>query len=299
MKKNYIYIMNIILILLVGVCSSIMIYLNGSLEGYIGNFPALLFIHISGLSLIVLSFAKKTVENVQQKKSKWFLLAGVLGIGVVSLNNTIYKMGGVLLTLGGTLAGQVLMASIMEILKNKKNGEKLTIGKIISLFLVIPGATLIGLRSQLPFYWIFISWIPGILIMLQSYMNSQNILSVGFKKTLFVHYASALLILLVMVIFIPVKEQVHLVLSGNVPIHFVVGGGSIALFVVSIGSYLLLNLKPITYVLLMYTGQMSTTIVLDYTQGLPFSIEKLLAMFLIITGLILGELKNWKKAVKT
>ncbi|QEN05913.1 hypothetical protein EW093_14830 [Thiospirochaeta perfilievii] len=288
--------MNIILTLITGICISLMIFFNGSLDGYIGNFPSLLFIHSTGFILISLSFLKKQRPRKREKKSKWFLLAGVMGIVVVTLNNTVYNMGGVLLTLGGTLAGQVIMASIMELVKHNKNGERVPIGKIISLLLVIPGATIIGLRSNIEFYWIFISWIPGMLVMLQSYMNSQNILSIGFKKTLIIHYGSTLAVLLIMMIFIPLGDSVSKVLSGQVPLQFVIGGGSIAIFIVSVGSYLLLKLKPITYVLLLYTGQLSSAILLDYTTGLPFSKEKFIAMILIICGLFLGEIKLNKKA---
>ncbi|MBN2617752.1 MAG: DMT family transporter [Spirochaetales bacterium] len=272
-----------------------MIFFNGSLESYIGNYPSLLFIHATGFILISLSFLKQQTPKKREKKSNWFLLAGIMGILIVTLNNTVFKMGGVLLTLGGTLAGQVMMASIMELVKHSKNGERIPIGKILSLLLVIPGATIIGLRSNIEFYWIIISWIPGMLVMIQTYMNSQNILSIGFKKTLIIHYGSALSILLLMMTFIPLGDSISNVFSGQVPLHFVLGGGSIAIFVVSIGSYLLLKLKPITYVLLLYTGQLSSAILLDYTQGLPFSLEKLIAMLLIICGLFIGEIKFTRK----
>lgn len=287
--------MNIILALITGLCISLMIFFNGSLEGYIGNYPSLLFIHMSGFILISLSFLKKSEIKVREKKSKWNLLAGVMGIVIVTLNNKIYGMGGVLLTLGGTLAGQVIMAAIMETVRHKKKGEKLPIGKILSLCLVLPGAIIIGLRSKLPLYWILISWVPGILVMIQAYMNSQNVLSIGFKKTLIVHYGSALVVLSLMLMFIPLGDSISKVFSGNVPLQYVIGGGAIAVFVISIGSYLLLRLKPITYVLLLYSGQLSGALFLDYSLGLPFSIEKFIAMILIICGLLVGEFKIKKR----
>ncbi len=290
--------MNIILALITGICISLMIFFNGSLEGYVGNFPSLLFIHMSGFILISLSFLKKAEVKIREKKSKWNLLAGVMGIVVVTLNNRVYGMGGVLLTLGGTLAGQVIMAAIMETVKHKKKGESLPIGKILSLCLVLPGAIIIGLRSNLPFYWIIISWIPGVLVMLQAYMNSQNVLSLGFRKTVMIHYGSTLVVLAFMLFFIPLGDSISKVFSGQVPVQYVIGGGSVAVFVISIGSYLLLKLKPITYVLLLYIGQLAGALFLDYSLGLPFSIVKLIAMIFIIGGLFIGEMKIKKSIIK-
>lgn len=283
--------MNIILTLITGICISVMIFLNGSLEGYIGNYPSLLFIHMSGFIIITSMFLKKNSSKKREKKSKWYLLAGVIGIAIVTLNNKIFSMGGVLLALSGTLTGQVIMALIMELLKNRQTKKNLPIGKIISLLLVIPGTVIIGFRSGLPFYWIVISWIPGFMVMIQSFMNSQNILSIGFRKTLIVHYGSALLILMIMLFFIPLGDSITKVFSGDIPIPFIIGGGSIAIFVVSVGSYMLLKLKPITYVLLLYSGQLSGALFIDYTTGLPLSFEKLIAMILILSGLFIGELK--------
>lgn len=287
--------MNIILSLLTGICISTMIYFNGSLESYVGNFPSLIFIHISGFLLVSFMFLFKKEPKLREKKSRWYLFAGVMGILVVTLNNKIYSMGGVLLTLSGTLTGQVLMAVLLEISKNRKSNSNIPIGKIVSLFLIIPGAIIIGSRSGLPFYWIILSWVPGILVMLQSFMNSQNILSIGFRKTLIIHYGSTLVALFFMILFMPnITNSVNMVLTGKVPVQFVIGGGSIAIFVVSIGSYLLLKLKPITYVLLLYSGQLSGAIFIDITQGLPLSIEKLFAMILIIVGLFFSEF-NFRK----
>lgn len=284
--------MNIILALITGICISAMIYFNGSLESYVGNYPSLIFIHLTGFILVSTMFLKKPKVKERERRSRWYLLAGIMGLLVVTINNKIFGLGGVLLTLSGTLTGQVIMALIMEIKRDRKLNVSLPPGKIISLFLVIPGGVLIGLRSGLPFYWIVISWLPGMLVMIQSFMNSQNILSLGFKKTLIMHYGSSLVVLLIMLPFMPSITEAFLnTFSGNVPLQFVLGGGSIAIIIVSVGSYLLLKLKPITYVLLLYSGQLSGAIFIDYTQGLPLSIEKLAAMILIIAGLIIGETK--------
>ncbi len=283
--------MNIILALITGLCISVMIFFNGSLESYIGNIPSLLCIHITALVLSLAMFIKKRSNIVREHKSRLFLLAGVIGIIVVTISNQVFNKGGVLLTLSGTLSGQVVMAFIIELIKFKKLNKKLPIGKLLSLILVLPGSIILGLQSNLSFGWIMLSWVPGILILIQAYMNSQNILSVGFRVTLLFHFGTALLALIPLVLIFPLGDSISQVLSGSVPIVFIVGGGTVALFVISIGSFLLLKLNPITYVLLLYTGQLTGALIIDFLQARPLSMETIIAMGLIITGLFSGEIK--------
>lgn len=284
--------MNIILALITGFCISVMIYFNGSLEGIVGNLPSLIFIHATGIAVTGLLFIKKTDNKLRERKSKWFLLAGVIGIVVVSINNQVFSKGGVLLALSGTLAGQVLTAFIVELYNHKKIDKKIPLGKILSVTLVLPGSIFLGLRSNMPYVWILISWVPGILIMLQSFMNSQNILSIGFKKTLLFHFGTTLIILLPLMFIFPITDAITKILSNCVPLQYLFGGGTIALVAISLGSYLLLKLNPITYVLLLYSGQLSGALILDVLSGIPLSIEKMIALVLIILGLFIGEYRK-------
>lgn len=279
------YILNFI----VGISTALMIFLNGSLEGYVGNYTSLIYIHISGLIMISLSMFKRERVIETDKKKPWFLLAGTFGIAVVTLNNIVFSRGGVLLTLGGTLTGQVFAAMVMELFRVIRRGEKLHSGRVVSLLLVIPGAIIIGSRSGLDPLWIVLSWIPGILIMVQAYMNSQNILNYGFKITTTVHYLSAFSLLLLGMLFIPQSGTLMNLFKGEVPIYFAVGGGFISVFIVAIGSFLLLKINPVTYVLLMYSGQLCGALILDYFMKVEMSIEKVIALILIVTGLLAGE----------
>lgn len=291
-QMKYNLIMYTILTLITGLCISIMIFFNGSLEGVIGNYPALISIHITGFTLSSLMFMKRSSKESREKRSPWYLSAGLLGIIVVTITNQVFKRGGVLVTLSGTLTGQVLLATVMELISHIKKRENLPTRKTLSIALVLPGAILLGLRSDLSPLWIVISWIPGILILTQSFMNSQNIVSIGFRKTLLFHFGTVVLILIpglfIFSVDIPYKE----ILSGDVPILFLTGGGTVALFVISIGSYLLLKIKPITYVLLIYSGQIAGAIIIDIIIGNNLSLEKIAAMGLIVVGLFIGEIKK-------
>ncbi|MGL1893149.1 MAG: DMT family transporter [Spirochaetaceae bacterium] len=287
--------MNIILALITGLCISVMIYFNGSLESYIGNIPSLLLIHLTALFLSSVMFLKKSKPKVRIKKSRLYLLAGIIGILVVTISNQVFRKGGVLLTLSGTLSGQVIMAFILEVVKSKKTDKKISIGKVISLLLVLPGSIILGSQNSMSLGWILLSWVPGFLILIQAYMNSQNILSVGFRVTLIFHFATALVGILLLLTIFPLGDTVSQLLSGQVPPIFIFGGGFVSIFVISIGSYLLLKLTPLTYVLLLYTGQLTGALIIDLFQGRPLSVEIVFAMCLIVIGLFSGEFKKSTK----
>lgn len=269
-----------------------MIFFNGSLESQTGNIPALFFIHLTAFTLSGLLFLKKNVKVQREKKSRLYLLAGLLGIIVVSITNKVFMKGGVLLALSGTFAGQVFLATIMEWFKYRQEEKKMPWTKFFSLFCIIPGSLWLGYRSQLPLQWILLSWVPGILILAQSWLNSQNILSVGVRITLLFHFGSVLLLLAPLFLISYRSEIMPLVLTGEVPLQNLTGGGFMSIFVISLGSYLLLKIKPVTYVLLLYSGQLAAALILDSFQGYDLSLEKVVGVILIIAGLFIGEVKK-------
>lgn len=286
--------MYIILTVITGFCISLMIYFNGSLEVAIGNLPTLLTIHLTALLLSTPMFLIKGKKKLRTNRSRWFLTAGLLGIVIVTVVNRVFIKGGVLLSLSGTLSGQVIVASLMEGFRCYKSKSKFHKGKIISLIFVLTGSLLIGLKFKISFTWILISWIPGMLIFIQSYMNSQNILSVGFRKTLLFHFGTVLIVVIPLCLLFPEPTAITKVLEGDVPLVYLLGGGTLAIFAISIGSYLLLKLNPVTYVLLLFSGQITGALAIDYFSGYPLSLEKVIGLSLIIAGLFIGESKSGK-----
>lgn len=272
-----------------------MIYFNGSLEVAIGNLPTLFIIHLTALLLSSPMFLMKNKKKLRKKRSKWFLTAGLLGIVIVTVVNKVFIKGGVLLSLSGTLSGQVLAASVMEAYRCYRNKRRYHKGKIVSMIFVLSGSLLIGLKFNISYLWILISWIPGMLIFIQSFMNSQNILSVGFRVTLLFHFGTVLAVITPLCLIFPEPTALTKIIQGGVPLVFVFGGGILAIFAISIGSYLLLKLNPVTYVLLLFSGQITGALVIDYFSGYPLSKEKIIGLCLIIAGLFIGEMKSEKK----
>lgn len=261
-----------------------MIFFNGSLESIVGSELSLFFIHITACVLTLFSFLKRAEKSERVEKNRLFLLAGLIGILIVVVTNRVFLKGGVLLALSGTFTGQIIAATSLEII----NRKKLTKTQLLSMFLIISSSFLLGYINRLPFVWVLISWLPGLLLFIQTYMNSQNILSVGTRTTLIFHFGTVLIILIPYLLINNSLSDVNWGYLQDIPIQFLVGGGTLAIFVISISSYLLLRLPAITFVLLLYTGQLTGAVILDYIMNIPFSFGKLIVLIIISLGLFLN-----------
>lgn len=287
--------MNITLTILTGLCISVMIFFNGTLDGYIGTVPSMIIIHLTGLLLSIFISLKKSIPSSDYKTSRWNLLAGLLGLGVLPLMNAIFSIGGVVLSLIGTLAGQIIMAFIIE-LYSIKSFKALKL-KFVSIILVVFGAGYIGISNNISFLWIIISWIPGMLLFIQSLMNSKNIKTYGLNKTVLFHYGTALIVLIPLYLIKNSFNYQDLSQLITVPGIFLFGGGLLSIFAISMGSYLLLKVKPITYVLVIYLGQIIGAMSIDSFLGLTMSTDKIIGLFLIVNGLIIGEVKFRQRVI--
>jgi len=302
---------------------ALMILVNGGLQGRVGPLPSLIIIHFMGLvaSSLFLSLravqkqrgipageaARAPLEGVDHKGAAplWFITAGVLGIAVVFLNNLIYSKGGVLLALGGTLAGQTLVAHLLEGTHWFEGRKSPLFQRILSVALVLPGAAIIGLRSGVGLGWVGVSWIPGAILMVQSMMNTRNALRWGQPKMLLLNYATALAVLLPLFAILGGAALVATPSSGHrepgpfaaligaaiaVPPYLWLPGGVIGVIVIGTSAFLFQRSSAIKVVLGLYAGQIAIGILLDALSGLPLQAEKILGVAMVIAGLGAGEL---------
>lgn len=296
---------------------ALMILVNGGLQGSVGALPALVFIHSMGFlasagSLAVgRRFRRFTPPFALPGPSRaplWFAAAGTLGIGVVFINNLIFAKGGVLLALGGTLAGQTLVADILEGTRWFDGRKSPVVQRVLSLVLVLPGAAIIGFRSGLGPGWVALSWLPGAILMVQSMMNSRNALRWGTSKMLLFNYATALSVLIpLFALFggeaLSRPEAVGLAsvgglhallhLATTVPVYLTIPGGVIGVIVVGTTSYLFNRSSAVKVVLGLYVGQIGVGIAIDTLSGLPFQMEKIGGVVMVLLGLGAGELHRF------
>lgn len=284
--------MNTVLVIFTGLAISLMVFFNGSLGTHTDNLSSLVIIHFTGLTLSAILYPLLQRGKVKLKDhNKIYLLAGLLGIVVVSILNITFSRGGVIVTLLGTMVGQTIAALVLEIIKK----NKITFQKILSVTLIIIPAIMIGLSKGVFIGWIILSWLPGVCIFVQSYMNALNIKNIGVNKTLIFHFGTVLLALIPFILFTGGSFTPILQAISNVQKQFVFGGGSVAVIAISLNSYLLLKVKPVKLVLLMYIGQLGGALILDSIQGIEINSAYIIGIIAVVTGLIIGELKlNFK-----
>lgn len=100
---------------LVGAMLAVMIYLNGELASHIGNYAASIFIHLTGLVLVVLILLLTRSETPFQKGVSPILLSGgALGFLTVVFANVGFINLGVSLTLALGLLGQTVSALVID-----------------------------------------------------------------------------------------------------------------------------------------------------------------------------------------
>lgn len=306
--------------LITGLLIALMVQVNGLLRGAAGELPALVLIHAAGLAASGAYLLAKTLlrrrgffpshrarksgpEHISGPARKspavtlrrfpyWGAAAGVLGIGVVFLNNEVFARGGVLLTLAGTLTGQTLSASLLELTAFFRDRRAPALQRIVSPLLIVPGTVLIALRSGIPPLWIFLALTPGILLMIQSVMNAKLSLLLDTPRMLILNYGSATAALFIIVMatggitaaFAPIPWE-------TIPSYLVFGGGLLGAAVIGVSSFLFARTSAVKVVLGLYIGQIGLGVILDLIAGRGLSVEKVVGIVLLLLGLVSGRVR--------
>lgn len=125
-----------------GILIAFMVTVNGLLAKKIGNWPAVIIIHVAGLlSTTVVLLLKKSLNDIFKGVPLLYLSGGAFGVVTVFLNNLCVNNIGVTMTLGLALVGQILASGIIEhlgILGMKKN--KFRLKKVSAYILMTAGA---------------------------------------------------------------------------------------------------------------------------------------------------------------
>ncbi len=301
--------MYIALSLLAGSFVALMVQCNGILQGSLGSLPALTTVHLMGL--VVALLYSHIVSNRGRPDFDpadapvWFLSAGVLGIAVVLLNMIVFARAGILLALGGTLAGQSLGGYIVEMTPWNRSGRSPLIQRLLVLTLIVPGTIIIGIQSGAGASLIFIAFLPGFILVVQSMFNSYNASRWGRPRMLIFNYLSALLLLIPLGFIYGFGPTLGLEELHKVPLYAIIGGGALGVAVVASISYLITHSSPIKTFLGLYAGQLGTGVLIDTILGRAVSPEKLLGVGLVALGLFAGELSRligedvWRRMKKS
>ncbi|QHQ63110.1 EamA-like transporter family protein [Anaerocolumna sedimenticola] len=107
--------MNYFISLIIGVITSVMILLNGTLSDTYGNYTSTVLIHVVGLvSVIIVLIISKTTIKVSRSIPIYFYSAGFIGVATVIFTNLGFMNLGVSLTQALGLLGQTVLSIILD-----------------------------------------------------------------------------------------------------------------------------------------------------------------------------------------
>jgi uncharacterized membrane protein YdcZ (DUF606 family) len=215
-----------------------------------------------------------------------------LGIGVVFLNNEVFARGGVLLTLAGTLTGQTLSASLLELTAFFRDRRSPAVQRIVSPLLIVPGTILIAVRSGISPQWTLLALTPGVILMVQSLMNAKLSVLLDTPRMLLLNYGSATAVLFILVLATGgLTASFGPVPWGDMPSYLVFGGGLLGTAVIGISSFLFARASAVKVVLGLYIGQIGLGVVLDLIAGRGLAVEKIIGIVLLVLGLVSGRVR--------
>lgn len=107
--------MNKLSAVFIGIIISIMISFNGALSSKVGNYPAVVIIHIVGIILVIAILVIKRQKICFKEHIPFYLFtAGAIGVIMTIFNNLCVNTLGVSLTLSIGLFGQSVASTIID-----------------------------------------------------------------------------------------------------------------------------------------------------------------------------------------
>ncbi len=104
-----------VMALFTGALIALSVLCNGDLAAVYGNYPSTVFVHLSGLAVIVLCILIRRERLKLDRTMPWmYYMGGVMGVATVVLGNVTYAALGVSVTVALQLLGQVLMSCMVD-----------------------------------------------------------------------------------------------------------------------------------------------------------------------------------------
>ncbi|MFO7611914.1 MAG: DMT family transporter [Clostridia bacterium] len=132
-----------------GIMIALMVTVNGMLAARLGNWAALVLIHLIGLitaaSVLIL---KKSMSGITGGVPVKYMAGGMLGVFTILLNNMCVNNIGVSMTLGLALVGQIIASAAAEHLGLLGMVQrKITLRKAPAYFIMAAGAAIMIIWS--------------------------------------------------------------------------------------------------------------------------------------------------------
>ncbi|MGC5325442.1 DMT family transporter [Brevibacillus sp. SYSU BS000544] len=132
--------------------------------------------------------------------------------------------------------------------------------------------------------YIAMALLTGVLVIMSFIINSNLAKQIGVFQGTLINYIVGLICSVIVWIIASGTESVNLGLFGNVPMWAFIGGG-VGVMIVVISNILIPTIPAVYSTLLIFIGQLSTSVVIDYFAGNEVTTGKIVGGLLILSGL--------------
>ena len=133
--------------------------------------------------------------------------------------------------------------------------------------------------------YIFMAFVAGWLIVLSMIFNSNLAKRIGIFQSTLINYTVGLFVSGLLAIIMNNRINIGLIEFNSIP-WWVYLGGFVGVAIVSASNYIIPKIPVIYTTLLVYVGQLTFGLTLDYWSGLPVSRNRLVGGVLIVLGLL-------------
>jgi len=279
--------------LLSGVLIAVMITINGMLTMEHGVHSATVIIHFVGLIFIAgLVLIKR--ENPFAGRHTWYLyLGGAVGIVVTILNNLAFGRISVSAILALVLLGQTIAGLLFDqfgFLNMPK--YPFARSKLVGIIIILLGiATMI---DNFEFASIVMSFSAGICIVVARTLNALLANVTSLRIGVFYHHLIGTVLSLPILLFLGSNEiaAFHLAPPSNWYIYL---GGIFGITVLLIGNIIVMKVSAFYLTLLIFVGQIFTSVIIDMILTQAFSHRNLLGGIIVSIGLCVNLLLDYKR----
>lgn len=285
--------LNYIVTFITGAVISLMVICNTELGVATTNEVSLIINQITGIILltVILTAGRKNVKiNPKREKAPFYMyFGGLFGIAIMILNFYSVLNVGATLAMGTAVFGQSTIGLVMD-LTGFMGVEKRKISplKWISLAVSFAGIIVMTLFAGGSFkiVYVLMGITAGVITMIQMVYNSSFAKKKGAVFSARQNVISGLGgILIYAALFYPSTTLAGLEKLPSVPFYLIIAGGTLACFVVCSTNVIIPKIPAVYSALLLSSGQILASLVLDKLLYNTFSLALLAGTILMLAGM--------------
>ena len=275
--------------LLIGSLITFMVMFNSVLAEEAGQMLSLLVFHVVGLSTACLLgfFIKEKSDS--QHIPFYLYSAGIFGVIVVFINNFCFAALGASVTMAIVIMGQSIgsvLTDTMGLLGRPKH--PFDIHKMFGFIVILTGIITMVDKWEFQLFYLLPAFLTGILVLLTMILNSRIAICRGTFYATRANYLTGLATITLICLVTRYEFQpLTTSFNGIHPIHWLGGGVTGVLVVAGIG-YVVPKIPTLYSTILMFLGQIMTSLIIDYFFTHFFSRRMIAGSILVFLGFVMN-----------